>query len=379
MQKLKCLWLLLFVSFNTAFCLEHKAFQFVEAEHLIRASGWHKKEIPLNLEGKKLPDWMETTIRKETSAFAPFTEQELEDFFHSAWQTLFHFRIRQGKLYVRCNEDGLFPPMTEYTAAIFHLLKQPQCTLKEGDFLLEFADTVAKNKTRFPILCFCKDPESNYIMVPDGWAIWKERIQLMEEIDQACRVFPWEKKINQAFWMGALNGLFFNDSSLWHTNQRSQVVLFGLKHPDLIFAKFPPFLKEDRVCDEMKAHHSLLSTARISQFDSCKYKYQLDVEGWGCGYHRTQWVLRSNCVCIKQKGPNTQWHYNGLKPYVHYIPYETDCSDLLSILDWLKTHDKEAQDIALQGRQYALDYLNTDITYLYLYRVLLELNKLCLK
>jgi hypothetical protein len=375
---MRWLFLLFLPLFTAGFCLEHKAFQFVEAEALLKASDLRKSSISLHLEGKTLPSWMENTILEEVAAFSSFTEAECENFFSSTWQTLFHFRIRNGKLYVRCNENGLFPPMTEYAAAIFYLLQQPGCSLTHGDFFLNFADTVAKNKTSFPILCFCKDPESNYIMVPDGWAIWKDRIHLMKQIDRTCRAYPWEKKIPQAFWMGALNGLFLNEPLLWRTNQRSRVVLFSLEHPDLLFAKFPPFLNEDRVCDEMKAMHSLLSVPRTSQLDACTYKYLLDVEGWGCGFHRTQWILRSNCVCVKQRGPNTQWHYNGLKPYVHYVPYESDCSDLLSVLEWLRTHDNEAKSIALHGHQYALDYLNTDITYLYLYRVLLELSKLCL-
>jgi hypothetical protein len=376
---MKYLWISLLFFLSPCFCLEYKSFQFVEAETLLRASHLLKNQIPFCLKGKQLPHWMMDTILKETSAFSPFTEEELETFYHSTWKTLFHFRIRNGKLYVRCNENGLYPPMVEYTAAIYYLLQQPESSLQYGDFLLEFADTVAKNKTLFPILCFCKDPESNYIMVPDGWALGRERIALMNEIDTACEIFPWKKKINKAFWMGSLNGLFFDDPLLWRTNQRAAVVLFGLEHPDLVFAKFPPFLSEDRPCDEMKAMHSLLSATHTSQKDSCKYKYQLDVEGWGCGFHRTQWILRSNCVCVKQRGPNTQWHYNGLKPYVHYVPYESDCSDLLNVLQWLLAHDEEAKTIALEGRQYAIDYLNTDITYLYLYHVLLELVKLCRK
>jgi hypothetical protein len=126
----------------------------------------------------------------------------------------------------------------------------------------------------------------------------------------------------------------------------------------------------------MKAMHDFISSNRISQFDSCRYKYQIDVDGWGCGFHRAQWVLRSNCVSVKQRGPNIQWYYNGLKPYVHYVPYETDCSDLANVLTWLRANDDKAKEIALQGRRFALDYLNTDMSYLYLYHVLLELNKL---
>lgn len=370
----------LFVVFTAwsifSFSIECKAFQFIEAEDLLKSSQINLREIGLKFKGKTLPEWMLSNIQNEVSQFSSYTTEEFEEFYSKAWQTLFHFRIRGGKLYVRCNENGLFPPMTEYAGAILLLLKQPGCQLKSGDFLLDFADTVAKNVTTFPILCFSKDPDSNYIMVPDGFAIWKEKIQLMREIDKANSLYPWENKIEKGFWIGSVNGLYFNEPMLWKTNQRSEIVLFSLEHPDLVFAKFSSFINEDRVCDEMKNRHHELHSQRIPQAESCKFKYQIDVEGWSCGFHRTQWVLRSNCVSIKQRGPNTQWFYNGLKPYVHYVPYEADCSDLKNAIEWLRQNDDKAKEIALQGRQFALDYLNTEITYLYLYTVLLELNKL---
>lgn len=104
--------------------------------------------------------------------------------------------------------------------------------------------------------------------------------------------------------------------------------------------------------------------------ESCAYKYQIDVDGWASGYHRCQWVLRSNCVPLKQQSDYIQWYYTGLVPYVHYIPYLSDCSDLAEKIDWLHMHDAEAYEIACAGQQFAKMYLSREMTYLYLHEVL---------
>ncbi len=71
-----------------------------------------------------------------------------------------------------------------------------------------------------------------------------------------------------------------------------------------------------------------------------------------------------------------QWYYSGLKPYVHYVPYEDYCSDLKDIILWLRQNDDKARKIALNGSAFAKKYLNINISYLYLYYVLVECNKL---
>lgn len=370
------MFLLAVCTTHLAFCVECKAFQFTKAEDLTPNWKSELSKIPLSFRGKSLPSWMEENIRKEVAEFSSYTVEELENVFSKVSRTLFHFRIRNGQVFVRCNENGLFPPMSEYALAMMHILKQPECRIDSGDFLLDFADTVAHSTTDFPILCFSKQSRSNFIMVPDGFAIGSERIQLLQEIDLASIRFAWEKKQDMGFWIGAVNGLFLNRNDEWRTNQRASVVLFSLAHPTLVFARFSEYAKEDRICEEMLSMHAELSSPRISQAAACNYKYQIDVEGWSCGFHRSQWVLYSNCVSVKQNGPNTQWYYNGLVPYVHYVPYSTDCSDLEDVIMWLRSNEDKAREIALQGRQFARKYLNTDMTYLYLHEVMVELNKL---
>jgi hypothetical protein len=334
------------------------------------------RKINISLENKKLPDWMKANIHREFQDFQSFSTEDLERTYDQHPDRLIHFRIRDGIVYYRCNRGDTEHPVPDYVVVMVKLMAQPNVHIENGDFLLYTWDSPDKLKSPYPILCLSKHRESNYVMIPDWFSLLTDRPSVMDKIDEGCRAFPWESKINMGFWIGAPNGELLDNNELWKTSPRPALIYFSLLHPDLLWARFCPYTNESRFCNEMIAARPLISSDRIELFDACRYKYQIDVDGWSCGFHRCQWALRSNCVPVKQKSPNIQWYYAGLEPYVHYIPYETDCSDLKEAIEWLQTHDEQAKQIALNGRSFHQEYLNTDMIYLYLYEVLLRYNQL---
>jgi len=333
-------------------------------------------EIHISLENIKLPDWMEENIYQEFQEFESFSIEDLEKTYSEYPERLIHFQIREGKLYYRCNRENNHP-VHDYTIFLVKLLEQPGFHIENGDFLIVPWDTAYKQQSKCPILCFSKHKESNYVNIPDWFSLSQERVLLMQEIDRAASAFPWHMKKEKGFWIGAANGIL-DSMEAFESNNRAQLVVFSLIYPELIWARFNSLKNGAHTCPEVRAMDSLLSDEqeRISEFNACQYKYLIDVDGWGAAFHRCHWILRSNSVPIKENSGNLQWYYSGLKPYVHYVPYETDCSDLKEVLQWLKAHNDQAKQIALNGRQFALDYLNSDMIYLYLYNVLIQYNKL---
>jgi hypothetical protein len=67
---------------------------------------------------------------------------------------------------------------------------------------------------------------------------------------------------------------------------------------------------------------------------------------------------------------NSQWYYCGLKPYVHYVPYQSDCSDLASQILWLRQNDLKAREIAREGSKFFEEHLTLEKCHLYLYYAL---------
>ncbi len=55
---------------------------------------------------------------------------------------------------------------------------------------------------------------------------------------------------------------------------------------------------------------------------------------------------------------------------MHYIPLQDDLSDIFEKIEWARTHDMEAQDIAEQGHVFASKNLTIEPLLLYCYKVL---------
>lgn len=56
------------------------------------------------------------------------------------------------------------------------------------------------------------------------------------------------------------------------------------------------------------------------------------------------------------------WYFNGLRPWVHFVPLKPDGSDLESAYWYCETHLRRCNEIALAGRQHMVRML--DVEYL---------------
>ena len=72
-----------------------------------------------------------------------------------------------------------------------------------------------------------------------------------------------------------------------------------------------------------------------------KYKYQINIDGTVAAY-RFPYLLAGDSAVFKQNSNYYEHFYIDLKPYVHYIPFKQDLSDLLDRLEWASQHDDEA-------------------------------------
>jgi hypothetical protein len=98
----------------------------------------------------------------------------------------------------------------------------------------------------------------------------------------------------------------------------------------------------DSIKEEIKAKYGLVSP--VDYKDMVKNKYLLVVDGhtWPA---RLQPFLNSNSV-ILYNGIFIDWFNWLLKPYVHYVPFAVDYSDLEDQIRWLAENDKAAKQIS---------------------------------
>lgn len=184
-------------------------------------------------------------------------------------------------------------------------------------------------------------------------------------LDQKGAEFPWDEKEDLAFWRGSTTSGNYSKPA-WRDYPRSRLVFISRDYPKVLDAKFSNLILGAQYNEALQAEEGIFGEFLLPD-ELIKYKYLIDVDGNASTYSRYYWILRSNCVPIKQVSCFTQWNYAALEPYKHYVPVKEDLSDLKDQTLWAKTHPEEARSIAEESRRMVQEELSTEDAYVYLY------------
>jgi len=182
------------------------------------------------------------------------------------------------------------------------------------------------------------------------------------------RHYPWEKKLQKAVWRGGATGhvkLYPN----WLQLPRVRVSFLSKKRPDILDAGFTKITKTYNV--ENFTDYELMKPSMESE-DFMKYRAIIDVDGnsWSS---RLSSILAMNSVVIKVEPIWSQYFFDELQPWVHYVP--SNFSNLVETLEYVLSDDnalkmqeivKNAQTWAktkVTRRQVALDMLWIIVAY----------------
>ncbi len=94
------------------------------------------------------------------------------------------------------------------------------------------------------------------------------------------------------------------------------------------------------------------ATKYVSMLDFCKYKYLLDIRGYGWS-GRLKFLLYTQRPIFYVERDLLSFSSEGLEPFVHYIPVKEDLSDLEEKYQWAQSHPKECQKIAQNALAFA--------------------------
>lgn len=354
----KVLYLVIFVCFYLGIPL--LALEFPNKEHLLKI-----------IENKAYPNWMLEQIEEDLASFSEedFSEQILDDFIEQLPSSYGVYRIKivNGRVDFSTKVTHSFHrERFDFMGEAFSWFMR-EIPLPDIDLICCLNDAWDLGMTSVPVLVFAKNKKENHVLIPD-FEIIKGYGKINHAIDEAVSKYPWVKKKEVAFWRGSTSGGDFSKRK-WRNFPRSRLVFLSLHHPQQIDARFTNLCQGAENNREIVAMRKLMGKI-VSQGESLRYKYLVDVDGNSCGYERPYWTLLSNCVVLKQTSDNIQWYYRILKPYKHYIPIANDCSDLLEKIEWAKSHDAEAKQIADRGTQLVRENLQIEHAYAYLYLLL---------
>jgi hypothetical protein len=223
-----------------------------------------------------------------------------------------------------------------------------------------------------PIFCASKPIETRAILWPDHEMLSRYPVHQLESA--FAREVPWEEKRSELIWRGTTTGGAYQIDSCWKY-PRTQLVMLSLKHPSLIDARFTNTHQTDPNVAEVFRQLGMVADF-MSIADQLKYRYQIDVDGNSCTYSHFYWLLRSECTPLKAPSGHLQWYYGGLQPWVHYVPVRSDYADLPELLQTLREDPDLAHQIALAGRQFALESLSETMALRYIYHSLIAYSKL---
>jgi hypothetical protein len=143
----------------------------------------------------------------------------------------------------------------------------------------------------------------------------------------------WLEKRPQAVWRGSRNVTVpstYHDHGTGPKHPRDLAVEFGATYPDVLDASFE----------------------RTTIADQLRYRYILDLDGAVSAWSATYWKLLSNSVMLKYRSHWEGWYHRDLKPWVHYVPFES-FHELPAVVGWCREHDDRCRSIATAATEFA--------------------------
>lgn len=94
--------------------------------------------------------------------------------------------------------------------------------------------------------------------------------------------------------------------------------------------------------------------------DQLQHKYIVDIEGHDVSTG-LKWKLLSNSLVIMPFPQTISWLMEDkLVPYEHYVPVDSTCDNLDSVLDWCKKNDSKCKKIAQNATKYMEKFMDLD-------------------
>ena len=184
------------------------------------------------------------------------------------------------------------------------------------------------------------------------------------DLDLSYDKVKWEDKENRVVWRGRNTGTWIrSNNNLYKLSQRYRLANWAIKQKDCVKSTlgievdvgFSDMHQCDYkgLCDQVKNEYPILPG--LSHKEQLKSKYLIVVDGNNWPF-RIAHFLSSNSLVL-YNGIFTFWFSRHLKPYVHYLPFKPDFSDLIDQLEYAKNHDEEMKQIVKNAREFAEKYL----------------------
>jgi hypothetical protein len=203
------------------------------------------------------------------------------------------------------------------------------------------------------------DP-AKHVLIPDSYFYHSRGFEEARQASEAA--LPWNERSEEIVWRGARNGQ--GEASTDPADESNPAVLpryrlvMKLMHQPGCDARFvllkgkkgPPTIGP-RETEEIE--RGFIGEA-IPEASWMGRKFAIDIDGSTNTWSNFILRLHYGCCVLKVESQHNfaQWYYDRLKPFEHYVPVRPDMSDLLDKMEWVRSHDSEARQIAANGQAF---------------------------
>ncbi|KAF7275167.1 hypothetical protein GWI33_012120 [Rhynchophorus ferrugineus] len=294
---------------------------------------WNCGNVPLQIDNdflnfKKI-NWDETRLKVIDQFNKPYSV------------SLCHYIIKNNQVYRKCY--GQHVGFNMFSDSILLSLTR-KTILPDLEFFINLGDWPLSSKNmpnKYPIFSWCGSKDANDIVMPT-YELTESTLENMGKVTldmlsvQGNFKYVWEDRKEILFWRG-------RDSN----KNRLNLIKISKTHPELFNVSLTNFFffKDEEDTYGPRSEH-------ISFFKFFDYKYQLSIDGTVAAY-RMPFLLGGGSLVFKPYSKYYEHFYSKLEPNVHYVPVETDLSDLVEKIQWAKDNDSKAKEIAQSGKKFA--------------------------
>ncbi|CRL01387.1 CLUMA_CG014350, isoform A [Clunio marinus] len=276
--------------------------------------------------------------------FTKIKAQVLKQFQNFKSSSLCNYLVKRNKIYRKC-----YGQYTGFSMFMDNMLVSltNKVYLPDFEFFINLGDwpLIRKSAHNIPIFSWCSSIDNMDIVLPT-YDLTESILHMfyrvtLDTLSIQKEQWKWKEKIEKAFFRG-------RDSR----RERLELIDISRTHPDLLNASITNFFFFTK-----EIHKYGPKVGHIPFTDFFEYKYQVNMDGTVAAY-RLPYLLAGNSVVLKQESPYYEHFYRDLIPFKHFIPFHRDPKlDLVEKIRWLKKHDKQAQQITKNARDFVRENL----------------------
>lgn len=207
-----------------------------------------------------------------------------------------------------------------------------------------------------PSIGFCKREGLPAVrLVPDPYFHRGGGFQKLRELVANGELPSWRKRERTLFWRGTATGGLGPGGYRELPRVRLALMCRRERWADVKICQVPDQVRpqHDPAVVEAELARAGVMGDRVPMPAFSRRRYTIDIDGNSNAWGLFEKMLLGLCI-LKVETPWSQWFYDRLVPWQHFVPVRADLSDLPELVEWCLAHDVEAAAIAEAAQRLAL-------------------------